>query len=125
MSLLPHLLVLGAAALLSACAGVSKSAHSAPDAASEPVLTASQIANSSATNAYDAVQFLCPPRVRSSVDQRGIFVDGIRVGNANLLRSVPSDVIAEIRWLDARDAVIKYGSANLDGVILIITKPAS
>ncbi len=114
-----------AAASLAACAGVSKGAHTAPDTASDPVLTQEQIAASSARTAYDAVQWLCPPRVRSSVDQRGIYVDGIRVGSPGVLKTMPSEVIHEIRWLDARDAVIRYGSANPDGVILIVTKPAS
>lgn len=124
MPTLIRLLVLLPATAALACGGPRPRPHSAVSA-SDAVLTEAEIAESSARNAYDAVQFLCPPRVRSSVNQRSIFLDGIQVRGPRVLQDVPTEVIHEIRWLEARDAVIRYGSAHADGIILILTKPAS
>ena len=121
MSPVPRLLFLTLA--LVACGGARSRANTAVRPASEAVLTHEDIERSNARNAYDAVQFLCPPRVRSTVDRRSIFIDGIRVANASALQGVPTEAILEIRWMEARDAVIRYGSGNADGVILVETRP--
>lgn len=123
MPMLTRLAVLAAAAALTACGPTRPRSHAAPASAADAVLTDRDIEQTSARTAWDAVQWLCPPRVRGTVEQRSIFLDGIRVHGATVLREVPSGAVREIRWLDARDAVIRYGSAHADGVILVVTKP--
>jgi len=88
------------------------------------VLSHEDVERSNARNAYDAIRWLSPPRVRATVNERSIYIDGIRVRSAEALEGVPAEMIFEIRWLDALDAVIRYGSGNPDGVILVSTRPA-
>ncbi len=58
-----------------------------------------------------------PPRLYPMV-----YVDDIRLGEVETLRSVPGGDIIEIRFLDARDADFRYGTGHRGGVIAVRTK---
>lgn len=91
------------------------------------LITAEEIAKSSANNAYDAVRTLRPawfvPR-GASAGQAAImvYIDGTREESLEALRSVEADRIKECRFLDANDATTKYGTGHTAGAIEVTTK---
>ncbi|MEJ2186481.1 MAG: TonB-dependent receptor plug domain-containing protein [Gemmatimonadota bacterium] len=86
-----------------------------------------------ASTAYDVVRLLRPQflyrrgvqSVRQPVDPSAgilVYVDGSRVGGVDELKSIPSDDVEEIRWVNARDATTMYGTDHGYGVIAVTTK---
>jgi hypothetical protein len=118
------------AAVLMACA----SGYQGGPRASRYVITAAQIeadggALASAT-AYEVVErfhneWLLGSPATSPTDPPRLFpivyVDDIRLGEAETLRSVPGGDISEIRFLDPRDADFRYGIGHRGGVIAVRT----
>jgi hypothetical protein len=96
------------------------------------LITAEEIAASSARNALDAVQLLRPNWLR----MRGVsgstlggetiapvvYSDNIRLGDAENLLGLPASDIASIEYLNSRDATTRFGTGHTGGAILIKTK---
>ena len=51
-----------------------------------------------------------------------VYVDNIRLGDVETLRSVPAGDIAEMRLLNDRDADFRYGTGHVGGAIAVTTK---
>jgi hypothetical protein len=51
-----------------------------------------------------------------------VYVDGMRRGDVQELRSIPLEQVAEIRYLPAEEAVVRYGSDLPFGAIEVTTK---
>lgn len=129
---------IGALLVLQLCAGVSPA--EAQKGRRNDVITAEEIAKSSANNAYDLVKSLRPawlrPRGistgRPTVDAvgemgdpgggMGVYVDGVRVGGLDQLSNVEAQRIQEMRFLNASDATLKYGTGHTQGAIEVTTK---
>lgn len=86
-----------------------------------------------ASTAYDVVRLLRPQflyrrgvqSIRQPVDPSSgilVYVDGSRAGGVDELKSIPSDQVEEIRWINARDATTRYGTDHGYGVIAVTTK---
>jgi hypothetical protein len=102
--------------------------------AGRDVITAAQIeaeGNLQSATAYEVVQrfhaeWLLGSPATSPTDPPRLFpvvyVDDIRLGEADTLRNVPGGDIAEIRFLDRRDADFRYGTGHRGGVIAVRTK---
>ncbi len=58
-----------------------------------------------------------PPRLYPVV-----YVNDIRMGDLNTLRTVPGGDILEIRFLDRREAEFRYGTGHRGGVIIVRTR---
>ncbi|MBI2402053.1 MAG: TonB-dependent receptor plug domain-containing protein [Gemmatimonadetes bacterium] len=109
---------------------VGVSAAEAQGRRNRNVITAEEIAKSSAGDAYDLIRGLRPAWfvtrgvVSADPDAGGIviYVDGIRQGYLSDLRSIPVERIQECRFLDARDATTRYGTGHPSGVIEITTR---
>ncbi len=90
------------------------------------VITAEEIAQSSANNAYDAVRALRPSWfvARGASGRAAIipYVDGIRLETLEDLRNIEADRIKECRFLDANDATTRYGTGHPAGAIEVTTK---
>jgi len=90
------------------------------------ILEQEEIAKAHVDNAYDAVQKLRPAYLRprpSGMNSRSmavVFIDGIRRGAPEILRTVASTVVAEIRFLSAAEATTRYG-LDLDGGVIDVT----
>jgi len=126
MRCLLYLLI--ASAMLFSCASWTKmeTGHS-----SRYVITAQEIKESSATNAYEAIQQLRPglldrDRRRSvdfySVSEAVVYVNGVRYGDKESLKSIAALQIEQIRYLPPSEATVKYGSDHSGGAFLIDTK---
>ena len=114
------ILVIALAAGLASCGR-----HAPPGQRVSPsgVLTQQEIATAHADNAYDAVQRLRPMFLRPRASGMTspllavVFIDGIRRGAPEILRTVASTVVAEIRFLTAAEATTQYGLDLEGGVI--------
>ena len=84
------------------------------------------IAKTSATNVYDAIQQLRPQwfavahlRATTPSDQGGvpasviIYLDGMRYGTVDLLRELPVTGVQEVRYFDALAATNRFGTGTV------------
>lgn len=108
----------------------------APNQAPRPIadqqlITEDEIVHSRATTAFEAIQrlrgnFLSPRGVTSFLGTSSpyptVYVDGMRFGSIDALRSIPADQIATIRLYRSWDAATRYGVGNMGGVIAITTR---
>jgi hypothetical protein len=88
------------------------------------VLSREEIAAAPVTTAYDALDRLRPNFLRPhatggrpATAYAVVFIDGVRRGSLEVLRSVAANSIVEIRYLTAADATTRYGLDVEGGVI--------
>ncbi len=95
------------------------------------LITAEEIAASTARDAYEAIQLLRPewliPRgIASPNNPRSTFpaayINNSRLGDIENLRNVNILSIAEIRFLSAHDATTLLGTGHVGGAITVKTK---
>ncbi len=123
-SALPILLL-----VVSAC---SRSTQPTQQRGSPQLITAEEIAQSQAANAYDAVlrlraSFLSnrgPTSVtnRNSPETPTVYLDGMQFGPTASLRNIPANTVASIRLYRAWEATTKFGTGNIAGVIEVISR---
>ena len=88
------------------------------------------------SSAYDLVKRLRPamllPRTVTGVEPTAVLmpnerpglhihIDDVRVGDVDVLRTIPAQAVASIRWLSPSDASTKYGNGHTAGVIAVTT----
>lgn len=72
---------------------------------------------------YEAVQRLRPAFLRARTTSAGpgflpvVYVDGMRKGSPEILRTIPTSEVAEIRYLTVQDATTRYGMNVEAGVL--------
>jgi hypothetical protein len=95
------------------------------------VITADQIASSNAETAYDVVakyraNFLHSRGPNSILlkqpKEPTVYLDNVEYGTINSLRNIQASSVAEIRFIEGWDAMTKYGSDHVAGVIQIYTR---
>jgi len=90
---------------------------------SSNVLTRQELSTIAVQSLYEAVQRLRPGFLRARTTSAGpgflpvVFVDGIRKGSPEYLRSIPSSEVNEIRYLTVQDATTRYGMNVEAGVL--------
>jgi len=118
-------LSLATALALAACASGGRSGQPVPG--SNPnVLTAEDIAAAHVLTALDAVRQLRP---RFLMTQGGttrshgvqVMVDGVPRGGASALSGINANEVVEIRYLDATEATMQYGTGYTGGLIQVKT----
>jgi hypothetical protein len=111
-----------------ACATTRTGTRTTPE---RDLLLADEIGRTSAVTAYDAVRQLRPEwlrrRGRSSIQTPRaevlvVYLDGVRFGGPEALRTLTIGGIREIRYLDANDATTRFGTGHAGGALLIQTK---
>lgn len=120
--------LLAAAAALSACSSGTGAGGARPQ---ENVLTAEEIAGANVNYAYEAVEQLRPQWFnvrppRSWTDQTPlvpvVFLDNTMLGELEQLWTIVVTEIKEIRFLDDREAVNRYGTTYSGGIIQVIRR---
>jgi hypothetical protein len=119
-----NLVLAFAMAVTAGCSPATQGSGAGPRSSTN-VLTRQEISASpyQATNAYEAVDKLRPGFLRPRTTSSGpgylptLFIDGIRKGSVDLLRSISSNEIAEIRYLSVQDATTRYGLNVPAGVL--------
>ena len=124
---LPRLVgVLSPFPILIACA--SAGAHDAN------VITAPELSRSKARSAYDAIQQIRPEMLRTrdpgamvyfKARQPAVAVDYTLVGGVEVLRTLPTDKVARIEYVNSWLAAKRFGTGFGDGVMLIETRADS
>jgi hypothetical protein len=111
---------------LAACASMKH-----VDPADRNVITADQIAAANAETAYDLIakyraNFLHSRGPNSLLLKQAkeptVFLDNVEFGLINSLKTIQASNIAEIRFIEGWDAMTKYGSDHVAGVIQIYTR---
>ena len=113
------------AVALAACAsGGGSEEGSSSSGGNRNLITAEEIAGTSAENAYDAIQQLHSSWLRArGGGAPAPFVDGRPMGDdINQLRSVTAASITEIRYLSPSDATTAFGTGYTSGVIEVRTR---
>ena len=99
------------------------------------VLTAEEIATTTALTAYDAISLRRPFFLKSrgtrslreapvgqSVEYPVVYLDRMYFGDLESLKNISVTTIDEIRYLDFNAATVQFGTGHSGGIILIITK---
>ncbi|HCA78906.1 MAG TPA: hypothetical protein DEP53_04150 [Bacteroidetes bacterium] len=99
------------------------------------VLTAEEIATTTATNAYDAISLRRPFFLKSrgmrslreaptgqTVEYPIVYLDRMYYGELDLLRTLSVTTIVEIRYLDFNAATLQFGTGHTGGIIHVVTK---
>jgi hypothetical protein len=95
------------------------------------VITAEQIDAAKVATAYDVIvkyraNFLTSRGPNSIVlkqpKEPTVYLDNVEYGTINSLRNIPAVQIAQIRFIEGWDAMTKYGSDHVAGVIQIYTR---
>lgn len=127
--------------LLAAC-GANQHATSRKSPSEGRVITAEQIRNSGATNAWEALRRVGthlamretangqPARLMnrgpSSIllsNEPLVVIDGVRMIDFRTLNTVPANIISSIRILAGHEGTTRYGTGAGNGVIVVETKP--
>lgn len=117
--------------LLTAAVAACGASAPAQPRATRSVITAEEISSLNVTNAWEVIQHLRPDYLRSrgSVSIRNqaaqfavVYVNGMRAGGLDELRSVRAGDVANIRFISAADATTRWGTGHTGGVIEITTK---
>lgn len=126
---LPHAVLLSV--LLTACAshgpsGGQRTARPDPD-----MITAEELAGTTASNLYDAVRNLRPAWMMRSRPtavlqqqqaQLMVYVDGTRYGTLETLRQIVPSGIIYVKWFSAGAAEARFGPGHLLGAIEVVTR---
>ena len=121
---------LAAVAATLACA--SATAKSGPHRAAN-LITAEEIAGTSTSNAFEAVEKLRPDFLhshgtnlsRSDSGLPDVYLGVARYGDVNSLRNIPAMEVLEIRFYKGAEAATKFGMQNptgINGVIEVTLK---
>jgi hypothetical protein len=98
---------------------------------SRNVITAEEIAPLNVSTAWDIVQRLRPDYLRSrgstsitrpSAQYAVVYVNGVRAGGLEQLRSIRAGDVETIRYISASDATTRWGTDHSGGVIEVTTK---
>jgi hypothetical protein len=99
------------------------------------IITAEEIARviGKGRTAYDVVRTLRPRWLRSRdlVLQGGnsapitsegahVYLNDVDQGDVDYLRTIPAELVAELRWLSANQAASRFGPANGPGIVVTL-----
>ncbi|MCC6927695.1 MAG: hypothetical protein IT359_01780 [Gemmatimonadaceae bacterium] len=135
MSMSPHArqLLTGIVFLAAVTGGcASGGGRSAAEGRQSDVIFRSEIAKTSALNAYEAVRLLRPAflagrgpttllRTRAGSSTPVVYLDNQRFGDTSALQNIPVAGIIEIRLIGSAQAQMKWGSDHPAGVIHVLT----
>lgn len=99
------------------------------------VLTAEEIAETTAQNAYDAISLKRPfflksrgPRslqgapVGQTVEFPIVYVNGMYYGELETLKNIHISQVREIRYFDHNAATLRFGTGHTGGIILVLLR---
>jgi hypothetical protein len=101
------------------------------DETNNNIITADEIQAANVSTAYDVITKLhanyLHSRGQNSIllkqnKEPTVFLDNVEYGSIASLRNIPASTVAEIRFIEGWDAMTKYGSDHVAGVIQIYTR---
>ena len=117
------LAVVGLTLLAAACASGGGSGESGPRS-NRNLITGEELTQvAEVDTAFDAIQRLRPNWLRGrGGSSPKVFIDGVQMGNAGVLRNYRVDVIRECRYIPPADASLRFGTGFGGGVIEVLTR---
>ena len=118
--------------VLTACASSGSGSSAAKQNAN--VISADEIAESSASNAYEVIQRLRPnflrtrgavhgtPGAASAMVDLVVYLNENRLGGTDQLRQIATGDIREIRYFNSSEATTKWGTGHSAGAIQIVSR---
>jgi hypothetical protein len=120
------------AVLISACSSLKEGTTGTSQG---DVLTAEEIATTTALTAYDAISLRRPFFLKSrgmrslheapagqTVEYPVVYLDRMYFGDLESLKTIPVTTIDEIRYLDFNAATVQFGTGHSGGIVLVITR---
>jgi hypothetical protein len=101
---------------------------------SSKVVTAEEIAATAAIDAYEALQLLRPHLLQRQMTRQStisikkgpvtaiVYLDEVRYGDLESLRTLSTENISEIRYLSSSEATIRFGSDHAGGAFMVKSK---
>jgi hypothetical protein len=88
------------------------------------VITAEEIASSTARDALEVVDLLRPQwlRTRGGPYLPIVYLNNAKYGEIDALREIPAANVAEVRYLSANEATTLYGTGHIGGAIAVKLK---
>jgi hypothetical protein len=86
------------------------------------VITAEEIAASTAKDAAEAINLLRPQWLTTRGVSLALYLNNSRVTDPAIVQTIPATNIAEIRYLSSSEATTFFGTGNMGGAILVKTK---
>jgi hypothetical protein len=88
------------------------------------LITRAEIEATDALTALEVVQQLRPTFLRppGQSDPVVVYVDGVRRGNISELRSLQRSSLEQIRYINANDATLRWGTGHRSGAIEVTTR---
>lgn len=124
--------VIATIAMLAACGGASQSedGDSPSPRRSGNRLSQAEMLESTATNVLQAIEQLRPMWLRTrGTDPSGssqtmpvVYIDGIRAGELEMLRSIQIEEVDRLRYVNPRDATTRWGTGVAGGVIEVFRR---
>lgn len=121
--------ILVALVALLAVTGCASTGSNSTTRSDRNLLTRQEIAETNHLNALDLLRSKRPRwlRVRGKPSitqspQLTVYVDQMRAGTVDVLRSIQPLEIEEIRYYNTRDAQARFGVGHVQGVIQVITR---
>jgi hypothetical protein len=101
------------------------------DETNNNIITADEIQSANVSTAYDVITKLhanyLHSRGQNSIllkqnKEPTVYLDNVEFGTIASLRNIPASNVAEIRFIEGWDAMTKYGSDHVSGVIQVYTR---
>ena len=127
--------------LWAAAACARSNAPGMPRGGDRNLITSEEIVAGNFRNAFEAVERLRPNMLRqraltlrnnagntmaSSASQAQVpviaYVDEVRVGGVDQLKGVPATQVLEIRYVNAQEATMRWGTGHASGAIMVFTR---
>jgi hypothetical protein len=114
-----------------ACSSSGTSARPSGPRPERNLITAEEIAGVSVSNLYEAIHLLRPQWLSTTnpstflIQSEGnivVYMDRVRFGDPEQLRSFPPSLAASIRFLDPSEATAEFGVGHLKGAIVVTTR---
>ena len=123
---MPRILIL---ALITATVACGNAARTGPErTGNRDVITREEMRAVQVSNAYDAIQRLRPEflRARGTGSRRAaspiiVYVNGVRSGGLEVLRTLAAADVNEVRRINAADATTLHGTGHSSGALIITT----
>jgi len=116
--------------MVMAALGSCASTQHAPET-DRSVITLDQIQAANVETAYELLTKFRPDFLRSrgpnsfllkQTNEARVYLDNVDFGKLSSLRNIPAATVGGIRFIEGRDAMTKYGSEHVAGVIEIYTR---
>lgn len=107
------------------CRSAPRTPCARPSAPASAAVTSSELRTTGVSDLYTALKDIRPGylRSRTASDETGpvVYVDGVRMGTVDVLRTVPVSHVVEVRSVRASDATTRFGTDHAGGALLVMT----